>query len=43
MYGIPAMAFSLKFDAEMDYAFWAGRTAEVCRRCRRIPSLWASS
>ena len=37
MYGIPAAAFSLKFDAEMDYTFWAGRTAEVCRRCLENP------
>jgi 5'-nucleotidase len=37
MYGIPAVAFSLKLGGDMDYAPWAERAAEICARCLENP------
>jgi 5'-nucleotidase len=37
MYGIPAVAFSLKLGGDMDYAPWAERAAEICAHCLENP------
>ncbi len=37
MYGIPSVAFSLRYAAVMDFAFWAGRAAALCRRLLDSP------
>ncbi len=37
MYGIPAVAFSLKLTDTMDYAYWAGSALDICRKCLLRP------
>lgn len=37
MYGLPAIAFSLKFSAEMDYAAWARKALAICRETMANP------